>query len=163
MTSRLRALLEPVGVVVDDSATEPVSTSEQVHLRWENTPQVTRLQTAVAKSEKRGGLSFVARIINRSSLPRRRALDLAPDRILVVGVDADSRLRNWAVIQDPRIIRAEIAGPDGRLSGGEILRPDADFFVDLPAADGVAEIRIYKAVWNGQDFDLVLLSAVSIE
>ncbi len=157
--AQLRDLLQPLGVIVEG----PVAVagqSAQLQLRWDEAPAASRLSTEPISPG--GSIEILTRKETPGPMPRRRALNLAPDRILIVGVDSQSKLRSWLVIPDPRVIRAEGPGPDGRLTGTVVQRDNLDFFVDVPDDPNISELRIYEPQWNGQAFDLVLIGAVTI-
>ena len=156
---QLRDLLQPMGVAVD----RPMAVagqSAQLQLQWNEAPSASRLSTEPISAG--GSIEILTRRETAGPLPRRRALNLAPDRILIVGVDRQSRLRSWLVIPDPRVIRAEGPGPDGRLTGTVVQRDNLDFFVDVPDDPSIRELRIYEPQWNGQAFDLLLIGTVTI-
>ena len=170
--AQLRDLLQPMGVVVE----RPVAVADQsiqLQLRWNAAPappsrvaaarsgagtSVSRLSTELTSPA--GSIDILTRKTVPGPLPRRRGLNLAPDRILIVVVDSQSRLRSWSVIPDPRLIRAESPGPDGALKGTVVLRERPQFFINVPDDPSIRELRIYEPHWNGQAFNLVLIGDV---
>ena len=161
--AQLRDLLQPMGVVVE----RPVAVADQsiqLQLRWNEAPAPPS-RVAAARSgagTTAGWIDILTRKTTPGPLPRRRGLNLAPDRILIVVVDSQSRLRSWSVIPDPHLIRAESPGPDGVLKGTVVLRERPQFFINVPDDPSIRELRIYEPHWNGQAFNLVLVGDVII-
>jgi hypothetical protein len=75
-------------------------------------------------------------------VPQQRVLEMADDRLLVLGVDAAGEIRFWSVIPNPRLIRAEFPDASGRLSG-RVIERDAELLVDLPSDPAIREVRIF--------------------
>jgi hypothetical protein len=65
------------------------------------------------------------------------------------------------LVADPRLLRAEVPGPDGELSGQVLSRESAEFVVHDPDDEAVAEVRLYHPEWDGQKFSLELVGAVA--
>ena len=89
----------------------------------------------------------------RGSLER----ELAEDRLLVEARDPDGRVRFQSVIPDPRVLRAEPGGPEGRLSGRLLYRSHVEFDVIVPDDPAIAELRFYDLRWTGDGWQRVPL------
>ena len=94
-------------------------------------------------------------------MARLRSLDLAPDTLLAVAIDAQNKLRSWAVIPDPRIIRAESPGPDGVLRGRILTVDQPEFSITIPDDSSIIEIRLFEPRWTGRDFALTHIARVA--
>lgn len=86
-----------------------------------------------------------ARVVSRgpsSGLPRM-AEQPRPGALTVRGLARDGEEIGRAVIEDPRVVRFEAAGANGRLSGRrDFIRAEAQFRVALPADPRVATLTI---------------------
>ena len=70
-------------------------------------------------------------------------------------------MRWCGLVEDPRLLRAEAPGPDGELTGQVIYRESAEFVVQYPDDEAIAEVRLYHPDWDGQKFSLELVGAVA--
>lgn len=163
MLTRLRSLLAPVGVIVSEPAAEaPADTYREVKIRWDayvGAPPLIDVDTE--RFPKGRTLAVTHRRKRKGTLPLQRSLELAPDRMLVVGVDATGRLRFWTVIADPRLLRAESVGPDNVLTGRLLHHTRPQFTVNLPDDQETKELRFYLPQWNGSDYVLEPVGAVN--
>lgn len=163
MLTRLRSLLAPVGVNVGESAPEtPSDTYREVGIRWDAYIDAPPLIEADSERFHKGRtLAVTRRRKRKGTLPLQRSLELSPERLLVVGVDAAGRLRFWSVIADPRLLRAESAGPDNMLRGRLLHHTKPQFAVNLPDDRETKELRFYLPRWNGSDYVLEPLGAIN--
>ena len=97
-------------------------------------------------------------------VPRQRDRDreLAPDRVVVVAEDGQGQIRDWQVVADPRILRAEGPGPSGELTGQVVVVPDGELMLTIPDDPAITLLRLYRARWTGTDFVLDLLGSVPL-
>jgi hypothetical protein len=96
------------------------------------------------------------------TLPRERDPQLASDQLVVVAVDTGDREIDWQIIRDPRVLRTEGPGPDGRLTGAVLHRAEVEFLITLPGAVTISEIRLYEPVWTGVDFILQPIASIAL-
>jgi hypothetical protein len=68
----------------------------------------------------------------------------------------------WDLIPDPTIMRAELPGPTGELTGGAVPQATSDFLVALPDDPAVTELRFYRPRWTGAVFGLDLLGTAPL-
>lgn len=94
---------------------------------------------------------------------RERAPELSAERLVVVAVDARGREVAWQQVPDPRIIRAEAAGPTAALTGEVFYRPAAQLVVTLPDGLAAAVVRVFEARWNGTEYLLEPLAELPWE
>jgi hypothetical protein len=95
-------------------------------------------------------------------LRRERRPQLSVDQLVVVVQAADGRELDWRLLGNPRIVRAELPGPDGRL-GGQILERDAvELAFAIPRIPGARTIRIYQPRWTGTDYILDQIGDVPV-
>jgi hypothetical protein len=94
--------------------------------------------------------------------PRQRAPELSSDQILIVVLDDQGDQRDWILIPDPRIIRAESPGPTGELSGQTLEKSQAEFLVAIPRGLLAAKLKFYHPNWNGKEYSLELLGTLAL-
>jgi hypothetical protein len=116
---------------------------------------------ASAQSLTGEGFSLVDSRQTRGPMPRQRMPELSSDQILVVMTDQQGEQTGWALVPDPRIIRAESPGPDGILTGQVLYLSSAEFLVPVPAGSATG-MRFYQPFWTGKEFSLILLGTVAI-
>jgi hypothetical protein len=88
------------------------------------------------------------------NVPEQRSPELSEDQIVVAAVDSSGALRSWNLIADPRILRFEAPGVDGTLTGRVVELKQADFNVALPNDAAVKQLKLFKPVWDGKQFQL---------
>jgi hypothetical protein len=96
-------------------------------------------------------------------LPRQREPELNSDKVVIVARDSGGKVLDWQVVPDPRIIRAEAAGPGGELSGRVLYRDRADFLFTLPNDPTITRIDFYHPRWTGTNFDLDPIGGVALQ
>jgi hypothetical protein len=94
-------------------------------------------------------------------LPKQRSAELSPTQVVVVALDAEGRMRWCGLVADPRLLRAEAPGEDGALTGQVLYKESAEFVIQYPDDEAVAEVRLYHPDWDGQKFSLALVGAVA--
>lgn len=163
MLSRLRTLLSPVGVAVGESARQaPSDAYREVRIRWDAYPDAPPIIDLAESGRfaKGRALAVTGRRKRKGTLPLPRSLELSPERLLVVGVDAGGQLRSWAVVGDPRILRAESPEPDNVLRGRVLHRTRPEIVVNLPDDWETRELRLYLPRWTGAEYVLEPLGVV---
>lgn len=162
---RLRRLVSSAGVGVEESVLlAPGGSIRTLRIIW-NDParkgsKPEALRAGVLSSPVASAVAGEVR--GKGSLAKQRSLELSPEHVLLVTVDADSRLRWSALIPDPRVLRSEGPGADGALEGVRLYQPDAEFVVHIPEDAQAAELRFYHPLPSGEGFSLQLLSTVSL-
>ncbi len=148
-----------------------VRVEEQSLLRATQTYQELRLhltssaKTGLSAEELRSqqvAATLVSSEKHYGALGRQRSFELASDHLLLVTVTSDARLRWFSLEPDPRILRSEGPGPTGQLTGEVIFQPNLDYTCNIPDDNESSELRLYHPRWNGQEFVLVLLSAIQL-
>jgi hypothetical protein len=140
----------------------PLSTLE-VHIRWD-TPNPAKGSRGVyaLQDKSRGRFAVLESKRVQETYSKPRSDELAPDRIVVAGIDGKNNLLVWAIIPDPRIIRAEYPLPRGELEGTTLHYSVADFLVPLPDDPSIARLSFYLPRWKGETCQLDLLGSTSI-
>lgn len=88
------------------------------------------------------------------NVPEQRSPELSEDQLIVAAVDSSGALRSWSLIHDPRVLRSEVPGSDGALTGRTIELEQADFNVLVPDDAAVRQLKLFKPVWDGRQFQL---------
>lgn len=95
------------------------------------------------------------------TLRRERRPELSADRLVVISVDSAGRELDWRLVINPRLVRAEVPGPDGRLSGGTFESP-ADLQFAIPDLPQIESVDIYQPVWTADGYVLSPLGTVRL-
>ncbi|HEY1304732.1 MAG TPA: hypothetical protein VGF24_14315 [Vicinamibacterales bacterium] len=131
--------------------------TRELHIRWTGGQATQGPRSAGTGSFK---LVKQARV---SGAPRReRQPELSASDLVVVVQDAYGQDVDWRIVPNPRIVRAEVPGPDGLLSGRVIERDDVELLVLIPDVPGADRIQIFSPVWTGKDYRLDPLGQIEI-
>ena len=107
-------------------------------------------------------LTRTASTVRSGAIPRERSFELSTDRILIAAVDETDAVRWWRLIVDPRLVRAEVGSTSDKQSQDFYL-PDVELAVECPDDQDLKQLRFYRPTWNGQEFQLELIGAVSLD
>lgn len=164
LAERVRALLAARGVEVGaaPSPNSSARTHRRLSVEWE-ADRSALPAPASAQHKNAPGRVTLARASERrtGALPKQRSAELSTTQVVVVALDSAGRMRWCGLVEDPRLLRAEAPGPDGELSGQVIYRDSAEFVIQYPDDEAVAEVRLYHPGWDGQNFSLELIGAVA--
>ena len=161
----LNALLAADGVRVDDAALLPPKAEQSQTI-------FVRLQSGdndfadgfSAQVPKNIAVSLLKMKTETGALSRQRIFELSADQILGVAVNAQKQVLWWAVQPDPIVFRAEVSDNSGRLSGKARYRQETEMLVSLPAAAGIAEVRLYRPIWDGvSTYSLELIGGLNLK
>ena len=140
--------LAPLGIAVPKESRTPQSAkTSELRFVWEPVP-------AASGSPPRSLPRVVSRVRSDSPFPRPRALELAEGILLVVALARGDVLVGWSVSPDPRIVRVEVPGPDGVLTGRVVQVPRPEFLALVPDAPSVVEVRLLEPVRSAGGFVL---------
>lgn len=159
---QLRTLLSSVGVEVPaiDAWAIQAPIYRQLKLDWaDSAKSATELRSEAQTQAPK--VSIVDDRKRSGTLPRQRSLELAPTLMFVAAVDATNKLRWWSIMPDPRVVRSETQTATGELRSQDYYLTNVTVVVAFPDDPEIATLRFYHPVWNGTDFDLKLLTAVS--
>ena len=168
LLSKLKALLEPVGITVNQSSlidVTKVKMTDDLTIEWEAYPDSGESLISAEQAKDRPpakNIRLVRREKRHNSLQQHYGFDITTDDLFIVGTDTKSRLKWWKVIVDPRIVRAEWPGSEGQLTGQLYYRPRATIFLSPPNSEGISEIRIFLPKWTGSEFVLEQLTTIPI-
>ena len=148
--TRLNALLESDSVRVDDAALLPAQTERSqtifVRLKSETGNSADGLSPQMPETV---GVFLLKVKSETGALSRQRSVELSPNQILVVAVNAQKQVLWWNLQPDPRVFRAETSDDTGQLSGKTLYRHETEMLVSLPADAAISEVRFYHPVWDG--------------
>lgn len=164
LAERVRGLLAASGVEVGPAANPSLTARSHRTLRvsWEADKAALPRPAAAQYKNAPGRVALLGASARRDgALPKQRSAELSPTQVVVVALDAEGRMRWCGLVADPRLLRAEVPGPDGVLSGQVIYRESAEFVIQYPDDEAVTEVRLYHPDWDGQKFSLELVGAVA--
>ena len=166
LSERVRGLLAESGVEVGAAANPPAGSSARSHrqlrVSWEADKAALPRPAAAQYKNAPGRVALLSASARRAgALPKQRSAELSPTQVVVVALDSAGRMRWCGLVADPRLLRAEWPGPDGELTGQVLYRESAEFVVQYPDDEAVAEVRLYHPDWDGQKFSLELVGAVA--
>jgi hypothetical protein len=162
MEERLKKLMTKVGVNVAElnaKSNQPQAYRE-VKIRWASFDGGTKSPISAAEQKQTPVVSLVEDKKRSGTLPRHRSLELSPNQVFIAAVGDANQLRWWSVISDPRIVRAEFQAPTGELHSQDYFQSNFTLTVAFPDDPKITNLRLYKPIWTGSDFDLKLLAVV---
>jgi hypothetical protein len=145
-----------LGLAPDVSA----QTVQQLKVQWDAQPPAPagadqRLQTT-------GPFRVVERRSIAGSLARQRDPQLSENHLLVRAVNAGGEIIDTQLILDPRVVRAESAGPSGELKGETLHLANPEFLLTIPDGTAVRELRVFHPRWTGTAFVLDPLGTIAL-
>ena len=96
------------------------------------------------------------------SLPRQRNPELSADQLVVAAMNARGENVYTQLVPDPRIVRAEVPGPTGELSGQILHYASTELLLSLPNDPAIVEVQLYQPRWTGTSFVLDFLATVPL-
>ena len=166
LQERLKKLMTKVGLdVVEVSAkSNQPQAYREVKIRWTDASSDTKSKPSISAAQQRQApvVSLVEDKKRSGTLPRRRSLELSPNQVFIAAVGEANQLRWWSIISDPRIVRAEFQGSTGELRSQDYYQSNFTLAVAFPDDPKITNLRFYKPIWTGSDFDLSLLAVVSV-
>ena len=142
---------------------EEAESQLEILVRWsEYTAESPMPAPALNTYANTSNFSLIDLRIYPASTPRQRMPELSSDHILVVAMDEQEVQRDWAIIPDPRIIRAESPNSTGELNGQTLYLSEVEFLVNLPKGLPAGEVRFYSPLWTGTQFSLKLLGTLAL-
>lgn len=160
---QLKKLMSRVGVDVPaiEARTSQPRTFRELKIRLSDTSKGSaELKPARSAQEQTPSAAIVEDKKRSGDLPRQRSLELSQTQIFIAGVDAANKLRWWSIVPDPRVVRSETQSPTGELRGEDYYVSNVTLVVAFPDDSEIANLRFYRPVWNGTDYDLKPLTTV---
>jgi hypothetical protein len=160
---QLKKLLARVGVDVPaiEARTAQPQKYRELKIRLSDpTKSPNESRPALSKQEQTASAAIVEDRKHSGVLPRQRSLELSPTQIFIAGVDANDKLRWWSIVPDPRVVRSETQSPTGELRSEDYYVSNVTLAVAFPDDPEIANLRFYRPVWNGTEYDLKPLTNV---
>jgi hypothetical protein len=162
MRETLAELLAGSGVHVGTSL--PIDgghSYRELHVRWQSLEgsATDNLQ----KEAFAGTITRLSSATEQGALPRLRTLDLSPDQILAIAVDDKQNLLWWTLMNDSRLVRAEMPTSSGEMKRTDFYQAKVEFFVSYPDDSAIREIQLYHPQWTGKNFQIELLGRLPVE
>lgn len=131
----------------------------ELRIRWTAapTPSSTGGESTAVPS-----LAVVGERTIAGSIRRQRDPQLTTNDLVIVQRRADGRAVDWTIIPNPRVVRAEVPGADGRLTGRTVLRDDVELMVIVTPATAAVSVSIYQPRWTGTEHLLDLIGEVAL-
>jgi len=163
--NKLAELLSGAGVHVGKALPVPDNdTYKELRVHWQSSGVPTQTSSAnLLRSSTSGVLTALTSKNKNGALPRDRSFELSTNQILVVGLDRNAELRWWRLLLDPRLVRSETPAATGELSGEEYYLTNVDFVINYPDDPEIRELRLYRPLWSGKNFQLELVSTLATE
>jgi hypothetical protein len=135
----LDELFAPLGISVPKASSTPAAKASELRIVWEPLPTVSGRSTLARPR-------MVSRVRSDNPFPRLRVLELAEGMLVVVSLSRDGVLAGWSTSPDPRVVRLEIPGVDGVLTGQVVKVPRPEFLALVPDDPSVVEVRVLEPV-----------------
>ena len=161
MRTKLATLLSGVDLVLGPPLpTLSDATYQALEIHWEagKTSSAELIKRELASG---GVLTRRSSVSRTGALPRERSIELSPNHLLVVALDGNETVRWWRLMNDPRLVRAEL-GEATEMHSENYYRPQVDFIVECPDDPILREVRFYQPVWNGEEFHLELVGVAPL-
>ena len=147
--------IPPVASLVSNQAVP------QLHVRWIAAASANGEPVPAAAMTPVNSFEVVGKSDIRGPLQRERDPQLAEHELVIVATDASGRETSWQKQRDPRLLRAELPGPTGELSGELLYRPEVELLVVVPDSATMA-LHVYETYSDGGQFLLRSLGLIQV-
>jgi len=137
----------------------PTNRVRELRIRWTG---ATTAQPAGQPATGAPAMVVIADDRTSGSVRRERNPQLSSDQLVVVQRSSDGRALDWVMVPDPRIVRAEVPGADGRLTGRTVLRDNTELLLTLTQLPATVSLSVYQPRWTGVEFLLDLVGEVAL-
>lgn len=96
------------------------------------------------------------------SPPRQRNPELSSEQLVILALNEQGREVTRIIIPDPRLIRAETAGPLGEITSKLLYRETGTFTVAIPDYPSIQNLKICHPHWTGNKFILEPLGEIQL-
>ncbi len=169
LLNRLKTLLEPLGVSVVEADLIDVSKVKDISelaIKWEAYPHAGGgvVTPEKVKDHPVGKeMKMIKKAKRHDCLAEQFAFKLTSEQLFIVGVNAESQLKWWTVMRDPRVVYEDSIGPNGELTGGIRYDPSPYIFISLPDTPTITELLILQPRRAGEAFALDLLTRLPLQ
>lgn len=166
---KLKSLLEPLGFTVNQQKLinpRRVNSHRRLLIKWEAHPDsASELvpEKGLRDHTPSGRMSVLEDKQASGGFHQPFDLKLGSGKVFVIGVDKDTQLRWWDLIDDPRILRSEYPGPDGQLTGTTHYHATAHLFVTLPDSPEIVGLQFLLPKVSGSEYVLEPFASLSVK
>jgi hypothetical protein len=139
-------------------AVSPTNRVRELRITWSPPPAPT--PGSQAKAAPR--MVVVSETSVTGVVRRERQPQLSEDQLVIVQRASDGRALDWVTAPDPRLIRAEVPGADGRLTGRIVHVADTELLVAVTQLAATVSLSVYQPRWTGTEFLLDLVGEVAL-
>ena len=135
--------------------------SHEVTVNWRSTPSVSTTQGAAAPPTI--AVQAVSAVRHADPPAKQRSAEMSRDHLVALVLDAQSAVRHWQIIVDPRFTRGEFPGAGGDLSNTSIYRADVTLTVTVPDNVVATEVRLLAPSWDAKGvLSLTRVAAIAL-
>jgi hypothetical protein len=140
----------------------PTVDAQQFTVRWSGSGGSAQAGGALPAAPPPDSRFEVTARQDAGPMPVERAPELSRDRLVIVGTDDSGTIVSWSIAADPRVLRAELPGPDGSLRGQTFYRTSVDLLAVLPNLPQIVQAGVYQPNWNGSSWVLTLVGSFDL-
>lgn len=138
-------------------------TIQEVRIRWDayifGSPQP---QVSPGKAIASNVLTLLERRSVLGQVPRQRYPQLSSNQVVVIARNGNGQITDLQIIPDPRVLRAELPGPSGELSGQVLHHASTELLFALRDDSTTKEVELYHPRWTGTDYVLDIIGRVPL-
>lgn len=140
-------------------ADSPTKRVRELRIQWSPAPGPA---APTGQTKAAPLMTVVGEKISTGTVRRERQPQLSDDQLVIVQRGSDGRALDWVMVPDPRLVRAEIPGADGRLTGKIVHRANTELLVAIPQLAAAVKLSVYQPRWTGTEFLLDLVGEVAL-
>jgi hypothetical protein len=96
-------------------------------------------------------------------IPRQRNVELSSQHLVVIGLDENGKEIDRVLVNDPRLIRAEIFDQSGNIVSKKLFyRENAEFSLVFKDDPSLRVLKFYHPNWTGTKFVLELIGETQV-
>ncbi len=139
--------------------------TQEIRLSWDAFPGMNSPITATEASRLQISPKFVAmsRQFLTDSPAHQADGHMYSDTFLFVATGKSGRVRGLVIQRDPRLMFLDTAGRRGRLTGGMLYKPKAEFALRFPNSPDIKRVLVFQPRHNTTGYRLELLAAVDLK
>jgi hypothetical protein len=96
------------------------------------------------------------------AFPRQRNPELSSQHLVVVVLGEGGEEITRVVVPDPRIVRAELPGPEGDLESELLIRDDVEWHLVIPDDPNAHTLEVFHPRWTGTAFVLDSIGSIQL-
>ncbi len=140
-------------VLLKFSSTSITSESESVEKVVPFEPPLEKQHLKIIKSR-----------VFKTSLPKHRSRELSNNHLVIIAADKHWKEITRVIMNDPRLVRAEVANKNGVfVLRKDLYRTNVSFPIVLPYDEKIQQIVALKPQWTGNEFVLKYIGNVNLK